>query len=56
MRNASRTAALLFAGFLSVPVLAQELVEAGPSPYEFTTQKWMQPFAGEGFTGAATLA
>lgn len=50
MRNASRAAAWLVAGFLSGSAFAQDLPEAGPSPYEFTTQKWMQPFAEDGFT------
>lgn len=26
----------------------------GPSPYRFTTESWMQPFAGEGFTWGGT--
>jgi DNA-binding beta-propeller fold protein YncE len=29
---------------------AQDLGEIGPSPYEFITDSWMQPFADEGFT------
>jgi hypothetical protein len=50
MKNVSRTAAWLFAGFLTVPALAQDLVEAGPSPYEYITETWMKPFADDGFT------
>ncbi len=30
--------------------LAQDTGVIGPSPYEYTTQQWMQPFAEEGFT------
>jgi len=50
MRNASWVAICVFAGSLSTAALGQELIEAGPSPYNFTTQTWMQPFAEDGFT------
>lgn len=50
MRNASWVAICVFAGSLSTAALGQELIEAGPSPYNFTTQTWMQPFAKDGFT------
>ncbi len=30
--------------------IAQDTGIIGPSPYEFTTQEWMEPFAEEGFT------
>lgn len=54
MKKASRIAALLVAGCLTVPTIAQELVEAGPSPYNFITESWMKPFAPEGFTFGGT--
>lgn len=43
-------AALLCAALITNPVFAQDTGVIGPSPYEFTTQTWMQPFAEEGFT------
>ncbi len=45
--------ALMLAGLLnpvSTPLLAQDLGIIGPSPYEFNTQGWMQPFAEDGFS------
>ena len=30
--------------------IAQDTGIIGPSPYEFTTQQWMEPFADDGFT------
>ena len=50
MRNASWVAVCVFAGSLSTAALGQGLIEAGPSPYDFTTETWMKPFADEGFT------
>ena len=43
-------AALVAVGILSSPLLAQDTGVIGPSPYEFTTQTWMEPFAQDGFT------
>jgi hypothetical protein len=37
---------ILFSGL----AVAQDTGTIGPSPYEFTTESWMQPFAEEGFT------
>ena len=31
-------------------VFAQDTGVIGPSPYGFTTESWMKPFAQEGFT------
>lgn len=42
----STAAAILF----TQTSVAQDLGIIGPSPYEFTTQEWMEPFAEEGFT------
>ena len=39
-------AAMLFAQ----TSLAQDTGVIGPSPYDFTTREWMEPFAEEGFT------
>ncbi|MCY4263937.1 MAG: hypothetical protein OXE78_03675, partial [Gammaproteobacteria bacterium] len=33
---------------------AQDSGIIGPSPYEYTTETWMQPFAGEGMTWGGT--
>ena len=35
---------------LLAPVLAQDTGVIGPSPYDFTTETWIQPFAEDGFT------
>ncbi|MDP6414162.1 MAG: hypothetical protein QGG54_03895 [Gammaproteobacteria bacterium] len=43
-------AALVVVGIISSPLSAQDTGVIGPSPYEFTTQTWMQPFAQDGFT------
>lgn len=50
MKNSKRAAAWLLLGCMSAPAFGQELVEAGPSPYEFITQSWMKPFAADGYT------
>lgn len=54
MKKASCIAAFLVAGSLAIPAIGQELVEAGPSPYNFITESWMKPFAPEGFTFGGT--
>ncbi|MDB3992484.1 hypothetical protein N9478_03205 [Gammaproteobacteria bacterium] len=35
---------------LAGTALGQDTGIIGPSPYDFTTETWMQPFAGDGFT------
>jgi len=50
MKIATFCAALVAVGIISSPLLAQDTGVIGPSPYEFTTQTWMQPFAQDGFT------
>lgn len=46
VRHAAFVFALLHASFAG----AQDPGEIGPSPYEFITEDWMQPFAEEGYT------
>ena len=51
------TFTFLVAGLSSATLLAQEggiPGPTGPSPYEFTTESWMQPFAVQGFTWGGT--
>ena len=43
-----------FAGALTLPALAQNPDILGPSPYNYTTQSWMQTFAEEGMTFGGT--
>lgn len=43
-------AGLILVTALAAPALAQDTGVIGPSPYEFTTQTWMQSFAEEGFS------
>ncbi|HIF75262.1 MAG TPA: hypothetical protein EYG31_11870 [Porticoccaceae bacterium] len=44
------SAAMLMLGALAAPALAQDTGVIGPSPYDFTTETWIQPFAEDGFT------
>jgi hypothetical protein len=46
--------ALLFIGMIGGSVSAQDLGVIGSSPYEFITEDWMKPFAGDGFTWGGT--
>ncbi len=39
---------------LSSPTLAQDPGPVGPSPYDFNTETWMQPFAAQGFSWGGT--
>ncbi len=39
---------------LTTPLLAQDSGIIGPSPYDYTTETWMQPFAEEGMTWGGT--
>ena len=50
MRQLKISAAMLMLGALATPVLAQDTGVIGPSPYDFTTETWIQPFAEDGFT------
>ena len=50
MTSQHRIATLAIAACLALPASAQTLVDAGPSPYDFITREWMQPFAEEGYT------
>ena len=50
MRQLKISAAMLMLGALASPVLAQDTGVIGPSPYDFTTETWIQPFAEDGFT------
>ena len=53
MNTMKMTFGLLLTGLLntvSTSLLAQDLGIIGPSPYEFNTQGWMQPFAEDGFS------
>ncbi|MCG8415477.1 MAG: hypothetical protein MI746_14780 [Pseudomonadales bacterium] len=43
-----------FAAALSLAAIAQDSGIIGPSPYEYTTETWMQPFAEEGMTWGGT--
>jgi hypothetical protein len=42
MRNLKIAISLLLGSGLVAPALAQDTGIIGPSPYEFTTQNWMQ--------------
>lgn len=44
------TAFSIIGAFAAASALAQDTGVIGPSPYEFTTETWMQPFAQDGFT------
>jgi hypothetical protein len=50
MRQLKISAGLLMLTALTAPALAQDSGVIGPSPYDFTTETWIQPFAEEGFT------
>ena len=50
MRQLKISAAMLMLGVLAAPALAQDTGVIGPSPYDFTTETWIQPFAEDGFT------
>ena len=40
--------------FLVIPAaMAQDTGVIGPSPYNFTTESWMDPFAEDGFTSVS---
>ena len=41
---------LLLGSLLAIPVAAQDPGPVGPSPYDFNTETWMQPFAEAGKT------
>lgn len=43
-------AGLMLGGMLAGLALAQDRGPIGPSPYEYHTETWMQPFAPEGFS------
>ena len=45
-----KTAAILLSFILAFSALAQDTGVIGPSPYDFTTETWMNPFARDGFT------
>ena len=45
-----KTSLFLFSFILALSVLAQDTGVIGPSPYDFTTETWMKPFARDGFT------
>ena len=56
MNTMKMTFGLLLTGLLntvSTSLLAQDLGIIGPSPYEFNTQGWMQPFAEDGAESGA---
>lgn len=50
MRIKQFGAALLFGLVLLNPALSQDRGPVGPSPYEYSTETWMQPFTEEGFS------
>lgn len=50
MRQLKISATMLMLGALAAPALAQDTGVIGPSPYDFTTETWIQPFAEDGFT------
>ncbi|MFT4860826.1 MAG: hypothetical protein ACI95C_000024 [Pseudohongiellaceae bacterium] len=50
MKNSKLWISAATALLVSQTSLAQDTGVIGPSPYEYTTQQWMQPFAEEGFT------
>ena len=50
MRILKTCAGLLLSSLLATTALAQDTGVIGPSPYEFTTETWMQPFADQGFS------
>lgn len=41
---------LLLGSAITIPAIAQTPGPTGPSPYDFNTETWMQPFAEPGFT------
>ncbi len=43
-------AALAFGSLLAGPAQSQDRGPIGPSPYEYTTATWIQPFGGEGIS------
>ena len=45
-----KTTAFLISFILTFSALAQDTGVIGPSPYDFTTETWMKPFAQDGFT------
>ncbi len=50
MSNLKFGAGLLLGSLLAASALAQDTGIIGPSPYEFTTETWIQPFAQQGFS------
>ena len=45
---------LVLANLLATPILAQDAGPVGPSPYDFNTETWMQPFAADGLSWGGT--
>lgn len=54
MNKACRFTLLAVAAGLSLQAQGQGLIEAGPSPYEFLNEEWVEPFAAPGFTFGGT--
>lgn len=50
MTTTNTVGSLLLGLVLAASAAAQDTGVIGPSPYEFTTQSWMKPFAQEGFS------
>ena len=50
MKRLFKCAGIIGLSTIASATLAQDSGVIGPSPYEFTTQTWMEPFAQEGFT------
>ena len=45
---------VILAQLLIAPASAQDSGPIGPSPYDFNTETWMQPFAAEGLSWGGT--
>jgi len=56
MKRLFRCAGIIGLSAIANATLAQDSGVIGPSPYEFTTQTWIEPFAQEGFTWGGNLA
>ena len=50
MKRLFRCAGIIGLSAIANAIFAQDSGVIGPSPYEFTTQTWIEPFAQEGFT------
>ena len=50
MKRLFKCAGIIGLSAITNAAFAQDSGVIGPSPYEFTTQTWMEPFAQEGFT------